>query len=147
MFRARPRPYRYLIAQGTIFPLVLMLCQRSFLSQRSNDVWFIHWVEKGQFAYEQRSFLVSFLMRRMLMKAIKSDSRNRPLPSDVPKNFTFKKEAKCTTFLVDMSFICMRMKNHFHIIGWALNLVLIQRPGGTRSGLLLLWLGLQHVGM
>ena len=51
------------------------------------------------------------------MKAIKSDSRNRPLPSDVPKNFTFKKEAKCTTFLVDMSFICMRMKNHFHIIG------------------------------
>ena len=56
-------------------------------------------------------------MRRMLMKAIKSDSRNRPLLSDVPKNFTFKKEAKCTTFLVDMSFICMRMKNHFHIIG------------------------------
>ena len=54
------------------------------------------------------------------MKAIKSDSRNRPLPSDVPKNFTFKKEAKCTTFLVDMSFICMRMKNHFHE-GWALN--------------------------
>ena len=58
------------------------------------------------------------------MKAIKSDSRNRPLPSDVPKNFTFKKEAKCTTFLVDMSFICTRMKNHFHIIGRALNLVL-----------------------
>ena len=27
-----------------------------------------------------------------------------------------------------MSFICMRMKNHFHIKGWALNLVLIQRP-------------------
>ena len=30
-----------------------------------------------------------------------------------------------------MSFICMRMKNHFHIIGVALNLVLIQRPGGN----------------
>ena len=29
--------------------------------------------------------------------------------------------------------ICMRMKNHFHIKGWALNLVLIQRPGGTRK--------------
>ena len=25
------------------------------------------------------------------------------------------------------------MKNHFHIKGWALNLVLIQRPGGTRK--------------
>ena len=32
-----------------------------------------------------------------------------------------------------MSFICMRMKNHFHIKGWALNLVLIQMPGGTRK--------------
>ena len=32
-----------------------------------------------------------------------------------------------------MSFICMRMKNHFHIKGSALNLVLIQRPGGTRK--------------
>ena len=32
-----------------------------------------------------------------------------------------------------MSFICMRMKNHFHIKGWALNLVLIQRLGGTRK--------------
>ena len=32
-----------------------------------------------------------------------------------------------------MSFICMRMKNHFHINGWALSLVLIQRPGGTRK--------------
>ena len=31
-----------------------------------------------------------------------------------------------------MSFICMRMKNHLHIKGWALNLVLIQRPDGTR---------------
>ena len=28
-----------------------------------------------------------------------------------------------------MSFICMRTKNHFYIKGWALNLVLIQRPG------------------
>ena len=32
-----------------------------------------------------------------------------------------------------MSFICMRMKNHFHIKVWALNLVLIQRPGWTRK--------------
>ena len=32
-----------------------------------------------------------------------------------------------------MSFICMRMKTHFHIKGGAPNLVLIQRPGGTRK--------------
>ena len=56
---------------------------------------------------------------------------NRPLPSS--KNSHFQNEAKCTTFLVKMSFICMRKKNHFHIKGWALNLVFIQRPGGTRK--------------
>ena len=36
-----------------------------------------------------------------------------------------------------MSFICMRMKNHFHIKGWALNLVLIKRPGETREWLII----------
>ena len=52
----------------------------------------------------------------------------------VPKlNPHFQNEAKCTTFLVKMSFICRRIKNHFHIKCWALNLVLIQRPGGTRK--------------
>ena len=50
----------------------------------------------------------------------------------VPKlNPHFQNEAKCTTFLVKMSFICRRMKNHFHIKGWALNLVLIERRRGT----------------
>ena len=34
----------------------------------------------------------------------------------------FQNEAKCTTFDVKMSFICMRMKNYFHTKGWALNL-------------------------
>ena len=32
-----------------------------------------------------------------------------------------------------MSFICMGMKNYFHIKGWAVNLVLIQRHGRTRK--------------
>ena len=41
---------------------------------------------------------------------------------------SLSKKAKCPIFLVKMSFICMRMKNHFHVKGWALNLVLIQRP-------------------
>ena len=57
---------------------------------------------------------------------------NRPLPSS--KNPHFQNEARCTTFLVKMSFICMRMKNGFHIKGWAPTLVLKQRPGGTRKG-------------
>ena len=56
---------------------------------------------------------------------------NRWLPDS--KNTHFQNEAKCTTFLVKMSFICMRLKDDFHIKGWALNLVLKQRPGGTRK--------------
>ena len=59
-------------------------------------------------------------------KKISNSRNNRPLPSS--KNAHFQSETKCTAFLVKMSFICMRMKNHFHIKGWALNLVLIQRP-------------------
>ena len=63
---------------------------------------------------------------------------NRPLPSS--KNPHFQNEAKCTTFLVKMSFICIRMKNHFHIKGWAHNLVLTQRPVELVNGLLhVLW--------
>ena len=56
---------------------------------------------------------------------------NWPLPSS--KNPQFQNEAKCTTVLVKTRLISMRIKNHFHIKGWALKLVLIQRPGGTRK--------------
>ena len=60
---------------------------------------------------------------------------NRPLPSS--KNPHFQNEARSTTFLVKMSFICMRMKNDFHINGWAPTLVLkqLQRPGELENGL------------
>ena len=56
---------------------------------------------------------------------------NRPLPSS--KNPHFQNEARCTTFVVKMSFICMRMKNDFHIKGWAPSLVLKQRSGENRK--------------
>ena len=56
---------------------------------------------------------------------------NRPPPSS--KNPHFQNEEKCTTFLVEMNFICIRMKNHFRIKGLALNLVSIQRPAETRK--------------
>ena len=36
----------------------------------------------------------------------------RPLPSS--KNPHFQSEAKYTTFLVKMNFVCMGMKNPFH---------------------------------
>ena len=60
-----------------------------------------------------------------------TQSDNRPLPSS--KNPHFQNEARCTTFLVKMSSICMGMKYDFHIKGCAPTLVLKQRPGGTRT--------------
>ena len=56
---------------------------------------------------------------------------NRPLPSSRKPHF--QHEAKCATFLVKISFICLRMENYFHIKGWALNLVLIQWSGRPRK--------------
>ena len=65
----------------------------------------------------------------------------RPFPSS--SRPLYQNEVRCSTFLVEISFICMRMKNHFHslfhIKGWAPNLVLIQRPGGTRKWPISLW--------
>ena len=55
------------------------------------------------------------------MKISQYLGNNRPLPS--PKNHHFKNEAKRRIFLEEISFICMKMKKHFHIKGWARNLV------------------------
>ena len=63
--------------------------------------------------------------------SVQRGDANRPLPSS--KNPHFQNEARCTTFLVKISFICMRMKNDFHIKGWAPTLVLKQRPKGARK--------------
>ena len=49
------------------------------------------------------------------------------------KNSHFQNEAKCKTFLVKMSLICMRIKYHFHVSSFALSLALKQRLGATRK--------------
>ena len=49
------------------------------------------------------------------VKEYRTSFFNRPLPNS--KNPHFQNEAKCTNFLVKMSFICTTMKNHFHIKG------------------------------
>ena len=60
--------------------------------------------------------------------------RNRRPPSS--KNPHFQNEARCTTFLVKMSFIWRSLnenENDFHIKGWAPTLALKQRPERTRK--------------
>ena len=54
-----------------------------------------------------------------------------PFPSS--KKSHFQNEAKCETFVVKMSFICIIIENHFHINGFALSLVLKVRFFGTRK--------------
>ena len=56
---------------------------------------------------------------------------NRPFPSS--KKFHFQNEAKCETFVVKMSFICIIIKNHFHVNGFALSLALKVRFFETRK--------------
>ena len=63
--------------------------------------------------------------------SVQRGDANRPLPSS--KNPHFQNEARCTTFLVKMRFICMRMKNDFRIKGWAPTIALKQRPKGTQK--------------
>ena len=48
----------------------------------------------------------------------------RPFPSS--KNSRFQNQAKCETFVVKMSFICMRITNYFRINGFALSLALLR---------------------
>ena len=54
----------------------------------------------------------------------------------VPKTLTFKMRPGAKNFLVKMSFICMRMKNDFHIKGRVATLDLKQRPAGIRKWLI-----------
>ena len=75
---------------------------------------------------------ISIILYHMLQRRLRRVSiGKRPLPSS--KNPHFENKARCTTFLVKMSFLCMRMKNDFHIKGWAPTLVVKQRPVGTRK--------------
>ena len=50
-------------------------------------------------------------------------STNRPFPSS--KMFHFQNEAKCETFVVEMSFNYDANKIHFHNKGFALSLILV----------------------
>ena len=91
-----------------------------------------HWSAIGQFLLLSLETIPEvFAKVNSVSSIIKCEFCNRRLPSS--KNPHFQNEAKCRTFLVKINCICMKMKSHFHIKGWGLNLVSIQRPGGTRQ--------------
>ena len=72
--------------------------------------------------YSKQNFVVNFF--KVIFDTSFRPSRsffgkwNRPFPSS--QKFRFQNEAKCETFVVKMSFICIIIKDHFHINGFAL---------------------------
>ena len=115
---------------STSFPLAL--------SQDLNDraptylkVWIRHWSVSP--VRDSWSTPVVWKLESAIhrINSLSSGQTNRPLTSN--RNPLFQNKAKCTTFFCEKSFICMRIKNHFHTKGWALNLVLIQRSWRTRK--------------
>ena len=55
-------------------------------------------------------------------------------PFSTSKYSHFQNETKCKTFPVKTSFLCVRIKTHFHISGFAVSLALEQRQ--LENGLL-----------
>ena len=51
----------------------------------------------------------------------------------VRKTVIFRTRLSAKPFLVKMSYICMRIKEHFHINGFGLSLALKQRLGATQK--------------
>ena len=74
---------------------------------------------------------IAFNVKYKPSSLLKTGSGNRPFPSS--KKSHFQNEAKCETFVEKMSFICIIIKNHFHINGFALSLALKARFFGTRK--------------
>ena len=58
---------------------------------------------------------------------------NRPFRVICSKSSQFQMETKSKNFLVKINFICMRIKNHFHINGFARSLALEQRIEATQK--------------
>ena len=59
---------------------------------------------------------------------------NRPF--QISKHSHFQNEAKCKAFLLKISFICVRIENHFHNNGFALGLDMKQRLVATQKWLI-----------
>ena len=115
------------VPQLSLGSLPLLLKQRPFWATQVNRKRIFQIVSMRVKAYYEEKASLPVDVRRSKTPSLLTN--NRPLPGS--KNPHFQNQAKCTTFLVKMSFICMRMKNLLHIKGWALNLVLIQRRGET----------------
>ena len=139
---SRTSTYDHLSSTATFFVPLHSPYIRLILQQDGNVIWRRESARKGLNTISGAQFAALPLVKPVVWFArafnwLSRSVANQPIdltrPPPSSKNPHFQNEARCTTFLVKMSFICMRMKNDFHIKGWAPTLVLKQRPGGTRK--------------
>ena len=78
-----------------------------------------------------RQMIIICTFANIIFRNTEAEKLNRPFPSS--KKSHFQNEAKCETFVLKMSFICIIIKNHFHINGFALSLAFKVRFFGTRK--------------
>ena len=105
-----------------LFCCLLCCTTLTTVSQFAGEVSGLWWDPRRKYLWRSVCWGVTGCYRHVT----KNGSSRSSLPSS--KNPHFHNEAKCKTVFVKMSLICMRMKNHFHIKGWAFNLVLILSP-------------------
>ena len=127
-------PWRYFkVIQGTShFSFCLHKCRTLFsvncfcLTLNYNGISFIRDMVRNSATFSLPFWLLNSYRQNPYI-----GSYRRPFPSS--KNSHFQNEAKCKTFVVIISVICMRKKNHLHINGFVLNLALEQRLEATRK--------------
>ena len=88
-------------------------------------------VQKAKTSNPEIELLMALLTILPTKRGVISKLTHVQIPSS--KKSHFQNEAKCEAFVVKMSFICIIIKNHFHINGFALSLVLKVRFFGTRK--------------
>ena len=93
-------------------------------------VFFCFWEVDLWFSVSVRHSKSNLLSTTTLSTLSVTAKRNWPFPSS--KNSHFRNEAKFKTFLVKIEFICMRIKNYFHINGFTLSLALKLRLENDR---------------
>ena len=71
------------------------------------------------------------ILNNLFLTSTPKNGKNRPFLSS--KISSFQNEAQCKTSLVKMSFICTRIRNHFHDNGFVFSLALKRRLGTTRK--------------
>ena len=101
------------------------------MDERTTELERKHIIIKKHLPRVMTSLLMSSTPISISHRLYRCRYSNRPFPSS--KKSHFQNEAKCETFVVKMTFICIIIENHFHINGFALSLVMKVRFFGTRK--------------